>query len=218
MKKPSLILAALLGATVLPALQGCFPVVATGVAVGVMSAHDRRSTGVQTDDETSEWKARNRIPAQYASTSNVSFISYNRALLITGQVPSEDAKAAIGQAAGQVEGVKTVYNELVVGPVSSLSSRSTDAYVTSKVKARLVDAKQVSANHIKVDTEQSTVYLMGIVSEREAKAAIQIARTTDGVRKVVNLFEVLSDAEIQRLDALLAGSKTAPRPAPVESR
>ncbi len=217
MKKSSLILAALLGAITLPALQGCFPAVATGVAVGVMSAHDRRSTGVQTDDETSEWKAGNRIPAQYAAASRVNFISYNRAILVTGQVPSEEAKAAIGQMAAQVEGTKTVYNELVIGPAAPLSARSTDAYVTSKIKARLVDTKQISANHIKVDTEQGTAYLMGIVSEREAKVAVQIARTTDGVRKVVNLFEVLSDAEIRQIDSQLLGSKGG-KPAPVESR
>lgn len=219
MKKNTLLPALLLAAVLAPTLQGCFTAVATGVAIGVMSAHDRRLTGVQADDETAEWKANNRIPREYQASSHINFVSYNRALLITGEVPSEEARLAIGQAAAQIEGTRTVYNELVIGPVSSLASRSTDAYVTSKVKARLVDQKQVSANHVKVFTEQSTVYLMGIVSDREAKAAVQVARTTDGVRKVVNLLEIQSDAEIRRLDATLAGGQGKPAtPAPVETR
>lgn len=208
----------LLAAASLPLLQGCFPAVATGVAVGVMSAHDRRTTGVQTDDESAEWKAANRMPAQYRETSHVNFVSFNRAMLISGEVPSEEARQAIAQAAAQVEGTRNVYNELIVGPASSLGSRSTDAYITSKVKARLVDTQQVSANHIKVFTERATVYLMGLVSDREAKAAIQVARTTDGVKKVVNLFEVLGDAEIKRIDAQLKGGERPATAAPVEKR
>ena len=223
MKKSPLLAAVLVGTLSLPLLQGCFTAVATGVAVGAMSALDRRSTGVQTDDETTEWRAGGKVPAEYRQASHANFVSYNRALLITGEVPSEEAKAAIGAAAGQIQGVKTVYNELAIGPVSSLSSRSTDAYVTSKVKARLVDTQQISANHIKVYTERSTVYLMGLVNERESKIAISVARTTDGVRKVVNLFEVLPDAEIRRLDIVASSgsgstSKAAPAAAPVESR
>ena len=223
MQKMKLTLAAAALITILPMLQGCVPaVIATGAAAGVMSAHDRRSTGIQTDDETSEWKAAQQVPEKYKAGAHLNFTSYNRRLLITGEVFTEEAKTSIGEEVGKIEGIKTVFNEAAIAPASPLGNRSNDSYITSKLKARLVDSNQVSANHIKVVTENTVAYLMGIVSEREAKVAVQIARTTDGVRKVVNLMEVLPDADIKRIDSSMPGaSRTAPPPAqavPVESR
>jgi len=206
-------------ALTVPALQGCFPAVVAGAAVGVMSAHDRRTTGTQTDDETTEWRARARVPEQYKAQSRVNFTSYNRRLLITGEVPNEDAKSAIEAEARKLEGVREVYNELAIGPISTLSQRSNDSFIDSKVKARLVDSNQVSANHIKVVTERGATYLMGVVNDREAKVAISVARTTAGVRKVVNILEVLPEEDIRRLDEQALGArKTAPLTAPVEAR
>ncbi len=217
-----LALSALLVATTMPLLQGCFPIIAGGVAVGVMSAHDRRLTGVQTDDETAEWKAAAAIPARFKDKSNISFTTFNQRVLITGQAPSEEAKQIIGEQTLKIDRVQTIYNELNIGPASSLSSRSKDAYITSKIKARLVDSNQVSANHVKVVTEAGTAYLMGIVNEREAKVAVNIARTTDGVVKVVNVMEVIPESETRRIDAALSGgAQKAPAksgPAPVEAR
>lgn len=202
-----------------PALQGCFPAVVAGAAVGVMSIHDRRSTGTQTDDETTEWRAKATIPEQYKAQSRVNFTSYNRRLLITGEVPNEDAKSAIEAAARKIEGVREIYNELGIGQVSSLSSRSNDSFIDSKVKGRLVDSNQISANHIKVVTERGITYLMGVVNEREAKVAITVARTTTGVLKVVNIMEVLSEEDIRRLDTQALGARnTPPQSAPVEKR
>lgn len=215
----SLIAAALI--TALPLLQGCVPaVIVTGAAVGVMTAHDRRSTGTQTDDETSEWKAAQQIPEQFKAQTHANFTSYNRRLLITGETPSEEAKAAIGEQARKVEGVREVYNELTVAPPSGLGNRSNDSYITSKLKARLVDSNQISANHVKVVTENTVAYLMGVVTEREAKVAVAVARTTDGVRKVVSVMEVLPDADIRRIDSTAPGGSKAPPPqsAPVETR
>lgn len=220
MKKP-LTLSLLLLTLSLPALQGCIPaVIATGAAVGVMSIHDRRSTGTQTDDQGTEWKAGAAVPDSIKTSSRVNFTSYNRRLLITGEVPNEAAKATVESEARKIIGVREIYNELGIGPVSPLSSRSNDSFIDSKVKARLVDSNQVSANHIKVVTERGITHLMGIVTEREAKVAISVARTTAGVRKVVNLMEVLPDAEIQRLEtqALGARRETAPAATPVENR
>lgn len=221
MQKAKLTLAALALATLLPALQGCAPaVVVGGAAVGTLSALDRRSTGTQTDDESTEWKAWQSVPEQYKSASHVNYTSYNRRLLITGEAPSEEAKAAIGEAARRIVGVRDVINEVGVGAASSLGSRSTDGYITSKVKARLVDAKEVSANQVKVVTERANVYLMGILTDREAKVAVQVARTTSDVRKVVNVIEVISEDEARRLDLLARSSepKAPPAPAPVENR
>jgi len=219
MPKPKLTLAAALLAAALPALQGCFPTVVTGAAAGVLSIQDRRSTGTQTDDETSEWKASMRVPDQYKKPSHLNFTAFNRRLLMTGEVPDAEAKAAIEASARAIEGVQEVYNELGVGPVSSLGSRSNDSYITSKLKARLVDSNQLSANHVKVVTERGIAYLMGILNEREAKTAIAVARTTSGVLKVVSLIEVVDEAETRRLDEQTLGArKPPPAAAPVENR
>ena len=174
MQKAKLTLAAAALITFLPMLQGCIPAIIGGAAVGVMSAYDRRSTGTQADDETTEWKAGQHVPDQYKTFSHTNFTSYNRRVLITGEVPNEEAKAAIETSTRQIDGVREVYNELGIGPVSSLGSRSTDSYIDSKVKARLVDSNQLSANHIKVVTERAIVHLMGIVNAREAKVAVDV--------------------------------------------
>lgn len=220
MQKTRLSLIALLIAAALP-MQGCVEALVIGgaAAAGAMSAHDRRSTGTQTDDETTEWKARLAIPAQYKETAHVNFTSFNRRVLITGEVPNDEAKATIEAEVRKIEGVREVYNELGVGPASSLGSRSNDSYIDSKVKARLVDSNQISANHVKVVTERAITHLMGVVNEREAKVAVAIARTTAGVRKVVNVMEVVGDDETRRLDSQSFGSRTPPpQTAPVESR
>lgn len=215
--KLALATAALLVA--LPALQGCFPAIVAGAAAGVISYHDRRTTGTQADDETIEWKASARIPDQYKNFSSVNFTSYNKRLLITGEVPNEEAKAAIEAQTRMVDGIREVYNELGIGPVSPLGSRSNDGFISSKVKARLVDSNQISANHIKVVTQRGIVHLMGIVNEREAKVAIAVARTTAGVLKVVNIMEVLDEGETQRIDSQNLGArKPPPQTAPVEQR
>jgi len=219
MQKFKLALAAAL-ISALPLLQGCVPaVVGAGAAAGVMTAHDRRTTGTQADDEGLEWKAAQQIPENYKNDAHVNITAFNRRLLITGEVPSEEARNVIGERVGKLEGVKEVFNETVVGAASSLSSRTNDSYVTSKVKARLVDEKTISANHVKVVTEAGVVYLMGIVTEREGKVAVAVTRTTAGVRKVVNLTEVISDAEAKRLQTLpSAGTAPPSQPAPVENR
>lgn len=205
MKMSRSLLAAALIAAAVPALQGCFPIVATGVAVGVLAATDRRSVGAQTEDEGIEWKAQKRIADRFKDRAHVNVVSYNRRVLITGEAYDEGMKTEIGDIVGKVENVLGVWNEMEVGPIRSLSSRSNDAYVTSKVKARFVDHNRFAANHVKVVTEAGNVYLLGIVNEREAQAAVQIARTTDGARKVVNLLEVVSEAETRRIDAALSG-------------
>lgn len=220
MKKTGLTLATATLLVLMPVLHGCAAAIVGGAAVGTMSALDRRPTKVQTDDEAIEWKAMQAIPEQYKATSHVNFTSFNRRLLITGEAPSEEAKAAIDESARKVQGVREVINELGIGPVSSLGSRSTDSYITSKVKGRLVDAKEVSANQVKVITERANVYLMGLLTEQETKVAVQVARTTTDVRRVINVIEVISPEEAKRLDLLSKSSepKPPPAPAPVENR
>ena len=198
--KKSLIATLLIGATVLPALQGCFPVVAAGVTSGVMATVDRRTLGVQTDDETIEWKASSRIGKEVGG--HVSFASFNRKLLMTGEVPSEDAKSEAERIVGGLPNVQGVHNELVVGPASSYTNRSNDAFVTSKIKSRSVDAGKFNPIHVKVVTEAGTAYLLGIVTQAEADSAINVARTTTGVKKVVNLMEIISPAQAREIDGV----------------
>lgn len=220
MPAPFSIRATLLILALIPALDACVPaLLVTGTAATMISVHDRRSTGNQADDETSEWKGSNRLPAEYRDRAHVNFTAFNRNMLITGEVPNEEARQAIGAMAEKIEGIRQVHNELVIAPPASFSSRSNDAFVSSKFKARLIDSNQLSANHIKTITENGTLFLMGLVNEREAKVAVAIARTTDGVRKVVNVLEVVPEDETRRIDNSLLGARTPPPlAAPVENR
>ncbi|MCI3951358.1 MAG: transporter [Burkholderiales bacterium] len=176
---------------VVPLLNGCAPLVVGGAAAtGVVMAEDRRTVGTITEDQAIELKASNRI-GDRTKNGHVSVTSYNRMVLLTGEVPDAAAKAAADKAAQSVENVRSVLNELAVAPNSALSARANDSYLTSLVKARFVDAQRFNPVHVKVVTEASIVYLMGLVTRKEADAATEIARTTRGVRRVVRVFEYL---------------------------
>jgi osmotically-inducible protein OsmY len=197
---------------VLPGLQGCFGVAVAGATAGTLAAADRRSLGVQTDDEAIELKASARLSKEISDKSHINFTSYNRRVLITGEVPDEATKAKVAEEVSRIENVQGVWNELVVAGNSGFAARSNDTYITSKVKARFVDAAKFSANHVKVVTEAGTVFLLGIVTAQEARDAVQIARTTDGVQKVVNVMQIISDAEARRIDANIANSASSTAP------
>ena len=190
-------------------LAGCFPLVVGGVAVGSLMVADRRTAGTQVEDEGIELQAVNRIYKELGDQLHVNVTSYNRVVLLSGEVPRADLLAAVEGMAKAAGNVRSVVNELVVAPNSTLSQRSGDTFITGKVRASLVDAKDLSASAFKVVTERGVVYLLGTVSEREARRATSIARGVDGVRKVVRVFEMLSEEELARLGAA--------RPAPVSS-
>ena len=173
------------------ALPGCVPValVGAGAAAGVLSYEDRRTTGVQVDDEGIELRINNRISERYADKVHVNVTSFNRGVLLTGEVPDEKVKEEIGKIAATATNVRVVTNEIGIGAPSSFGTRANDSAITGKVKARFVDAAKFSAVHVKVVTESSVVYLLGIVTETEANLATEIARTTGGVRKVVRAFD-----------------------------
>jgi osmotically-inducible protein OsmY len=173
-------------------LQGCFPVIAAGVGAGVMMTGDRRTSGAYVEDEAIESKAFDRIGKQNKSnTVHTNVTSFNRNVLISGEVPSVAIKAEIGKLVGTIENVRNINNELIVSGPTSLTSRSSDSLVTSDVKLRFVQDKRFNADHVKVVTENGTVFLMGIVNRAEANAATEVASTTGGVQKVVRLFEYL---------------------------
>lgn len=189
-------------------LQGCVPVLATGAVVGVLSATDRRTVGAQTEDESIGWKVV-QIASRYGDRAHINGTSYNRKLVLTGEVPDEATKAEVVAAARAIPNVREVWDELVIGFNSSHSSRVNDAYVTSKVRGRFVDSSQFSVNHVKAFTEAKVVYLLGLLTAREASAVTEVARSTAGVSKVVSLIEIISDAEARRLDKTGSGEKTS---------
>ncbi len=216
--RKNLLAALLIGATVLPALQGCFPAVVAGVGTGVSATLDRRSLGTQTEDESIEWKAGSRVGDKLKDRGHFNFTSYNRKVLLTGEVASEDVKAEAERIVTGVPNVLGVHNELVVGPSSSFTDRSNDAFITSKVKSRSVDSGKFNPVHVKVVTEAGTVFLLGLVTQAEADSAINVARTTAGVKKVVPLMEIITPAKARELDVAQSSGNPSSGPAPVESK
>ena len=198
--KKTLLISLLLGATLLPSLQGCIPFVAAGATAGALATFDRRSLGTQTEDESIEWKASALVNEKLGDKAHINFTSYNRKVLLTGEVPTSEAKAEAERLVLSVNHVQSVYNELLVRPASSFSDRSNDSFITSKVKSRSVDSGKFNPVHVKVITEAGTVFLLGMVTQPEANSAIQVARTTAGAKTVVNLLEIITPARARELD------------------
>ena len=200
------LLASALAASAL--MSGCAVLVGGAMVGGSMMAVDRRTSGTQVEDQAIEFKAAKRASEVLGDRGHVNVTSYGRLVLVTGEAPNEADKAAVEQAIARIENVRSVVNELAITMPSSIGNRSNDALITSKVKASMVDAKDVQANAYKVVTERSVVYLMGRVTEREATRGAEISRGVNGVRKVVKVFDVVSEAE-------LAGTAPASAPAAV---
>jgi osmotically-inducible protein OsmY len=173
-------------------LDGCVPLVVGGVAATAAVATDRRSTGTQLDDELIEDKSVAAILERYGRNVHVNVTSYNGIVLLTGEVPDESTKQGVADIARGWPKTRGVQNDLVVAPLSDLSARSNDTFITSKVKARFVEANRFQINHVKVVTERGVVYLMGVVRRDEGDAAADIARTTSGVQRVVKLFDYIA--------------------------
>lgn len=210
MKKLALTLTAAVLASTLA--TGCAPLIIGGAMVGGVSvATDRRTSGTQLEDETIEVKAGARVRDQLGEKAHVSINSYNRVALVTGEATTEDARNALDGIVGGVENVSRVINEVAVMPASSLGSRSNDVVIASKVKAKLIDARDLLSNAFYVVVERGNVYLMGRVTEREANRATEIARTINGVNKVVRAFELISEEELARITPKAKPAETAPR-------
>ncbi len=178
----------------------CAPLLLGGAVVGgTLMVTDRRTSGAQVEDQAIELKALNRLKEALGERGHISVTSYNRVALITGEVPDEAARTLAEQTVAKVDNVRSTVNELSVMGSSSLTARSNDVILSSKVKATFVDAKDLLANAFKVVTERSTVYLMGRVTEREANRAAELARSVSGVQKVVKVFEIITEAELAEM-------------------
>lgn len=192
MQRP--LVAILLCGTVAASLQGCVEMAVGGaVAMSSLAATDRRTIGAQTEDKGIVFKGETRIPNVVKDGGHVNVNSFNRKVLLTGEVQDEQMKAAVEREAAAIDGVLSVANELEISGISSLTSRASDTIITGKIRASLVDARDISANLFKVVTERGVVYLMGRVTQREGRLAGEIASGVGGVTKVVKVFEYIED-------------------------
>ena len=180
-------------------LSACAPMVVGGALMGSLVATDRRTSGAQLEDEGIELRAASRIRENLGDRVHISVTSYNRQVLLTGEVPSAQDRALAEQIVAKVENVRSTVNELAVLGNTTLTQRSSDVLVTTRVRAGLVDARDLFANAFKVVTERGTTYLMGRVTQREADRATEVVRTTQGVQKVVRLLEIISEDELKAL-------------------
>ncbi len=195
-------------------LQGCFPAVAVGVGATALVAADRRTAGTYVDDKPIEWKVSNLIRKNFGTLNHVNVTSYNRNVLLTGEVQDDGVRAEVERLAGTVGGVRAVVNELVVGPPSPRSSRANDSAITANVKARFLNNGVFSPNHVKIVTEAGVVFLLGIVTQAESERASEIASESKGVKKVVRVFEFIDENEAQALDARKNEDSNFPPEAP----
>jgi osmotically-inducible protein OsmY len=183
---------------VLPAavlLQGCPAIIAGGGVAAYTALEDRRTTGTQMDDSSIESRASSRIGDRFGEKAHVNVTSFNRAVLLTGEAWDDATRADIEKVAAAVPNVRSVLNEIQVSGLSSATSRANDTAITAKVKGRFVNVNGLNPLHVKVVTEAGVVYLLGMVTEAEADAATDLARTTSGVRKVVKAFEYCKSTE-----------------------
>jgi osmotically-inducible protein OsmY len=196
--KKAVLTAAVLG-SLLVSLQGCVAVLAGGVVTGALATTDRRTLGAQTEDKAIAVKAETRLPQIVGDAGHVSINSYNRKVLLTGEVRDEAMKQAVEKEVRSIANVDNVMNELLVAGPSSYTSRSSDTLITSKVKLSLADKKTVSANSFKVVTERGNVYLMGLVTQREGNIAAQVAQGVSGVMSVTKMFEYISEEDLRAM-------------------
>jgi len=190
------------------ALQACAPMVVGGFVGGTMVVTDRRTSGAQLEDESIEIKGILRIKEALGAKVHISLASYNRQVLITGEASNERDVKYVSEIVSQIDNVRTVLNEVQVANFSNFSERSHDLLIQSKVKASLVDSKDIFASAFKVHADRSVIYLMGRVTQREADRAVEVARNVSGVQKVVKVFEILTENELKGL--LPSPGKTPP--------
>ena len=191
------------------ALSACAPVIIGGAVMGSFVATDRRTSGTQLEDEGIELRGASRIRDNLGDRGHINITSYSRQVLLTGEVPSAQDKQLAEQVVSKVENVRSIVNDIAILGDSTLSQRSADALATGRVKAGLVDARDLFSNAFKVVTERGTTYLMGRVTQREADRATDIARSTTGVHKVVRVLDIISEEEL---------ANTLPKPAANEAR
>jgi osmotically-inducible protein OsmY len=182
------------------ASTACAPIIIGGAMVGgAMVAVDRRSSGAQLDDQSIQVKAALRIKNELGDKVHIDVNSYNRVVLLSGEATTEAARDQATAIAKGVDNVTDVINELAIGPASSLSTRASDTLINTKVKATLVDAKDLVSGAFDIVVQRGNVYLMGRVTAHEAERASNLIRTIEGVKKVVQCFEIITEDQLDQL-------------------
>lgn len=200
MQRPLRVIPLLAAMAAVSALSACAPLLLGGAAVsGALMVNDRRTSGIQLEDEAIELKGSNRLKDALGDSAHWNVTSYNRIVLVTGEVASEADRAKVEATVQPIDNVRSVVNETAVAGKSSLTSRASDSIISTKVKTSLLDAKDIQAQAVKVITERGNVYLMGRVTEREASRAVELARGVSGVQKVVRVFEMMTEDELKAL-------------------
>ena len=202
-------------------LSACAPAMFGGVLGTAMVASDRRTSGAQVDDEAIEIRGSSAMRENFGTNAHINITGYNRQVLLTGEVPNDQQRLQAEQLVSKLPNVRSIVNELAVGPASTMGERSSDAVITARVKAAMVDSEDVFANVYKVVTERGTVYLMGRVTQREAQRATEIARSVGGVKRVVRVFEFLTEDELRAMQPKKSGvdlnQPSTPATAPVSA-
>jgi osmotically-inducible protein OsmY len=186
-------------------LSACAPAMFGGVIGTAMVASDRRSSGAQVDDEALEIRGAAAMRENFGTNTHINITGYNRQVLLTGEVANDQQRMQAEQLVSKLPNVRSIVNELAVGPASTLGERSNDAIITARVKAAMVDSEDVFANVYKVVTERGTVYLMGRVTQREAQRATEVARSVGGVKRVVRVFEYLTEEDLRAMQPKKSG-------------
>ena len=180
-------------------LQGCVELMIGSAVVGTFAATDRRTFGAQADDKTIVLKGEARMANLFGNSAHINVSSFNRRALLTGEVADEKAKETAEREIRTIDGVQEVANELEVGMITGYSTRSNDALITTKVKASFVDTKDLYGSAFKVVTENGAVFLMGRVTQREGNLAGDVTRGVSGVRKVVKIFDYITEPELKTM-------------------
>jgi osmotically-inducible protein OsmY len=192
------------------------PLMFGGVLGGAMVASDRRSAGIQLEDETIEQRAATAMRENFGSKEHINITSYNRQVLITGEVSNDTVRRQAESLVSRVENVRAVVNELAIGAASSTSDRASDVLLVAKVKASMVDTEDVFANVFKIVGERGTIYMMGRVTQSEAKRATDVVRGVSGVKRVVRVFEYITEDELRAMQPKRSDSQSvnlnAPKP------
>ena len=196
-------------------LSACAPVLMGGFVGTAMVATDRRTSGALVEDEGIEQRGMAAVRENFGEkVAHVNIVSYNRQVLITGEVANDKTRAQVEQLISKLPNVRSIVNELGIGPVSSVSERSNDSLITARVKASMIDSTDIFASVYKVITERGTVYLMGRVTQREATRATEIASGVPSVKRVVRVFEYITEEDLKAMQPK-PPKEDSSRPTPV---
>lgn len=181
-------------------LSGC-GVLAVGAVTGTTAVlADRRSPGVQAIDVGIQLEAGNYLIKRYGDNAHITVTAFNQKVLLTGEAKDADIKGGAGVYLKELKNVRSVFNEIVIGPNSSFTARASDTYLASRIKAQMIFTNDLPSNSMNIVVEASNVYLMGILTKAEAERAKKVASNTSGVKQVFIFFDIISDAEKARLD------------------